>query len=1008
MMKSLLRKPKYIVSIFVAMLIVFSIQTISYAGVSDRTPAVRDAIVAAVPGVNNADDVTEAHLAAITSLILSSKGITTLKDGDFDGLTALTELYLSINALTGLPSDVFNGLTALTYLDISRNALLTGLPSGVFDGLTALTTLNLSRNALTGLPEGVFNGLTALTRLELHLNALTGLPSGVFNGLTALTYLNLSANQLTGLPSGVFDGLTALTESYISGNPVDPIPLTVSLEKVGTDQFKAVTPTGAPFDIVLPVTVWFGSINGGATSITIPKGSVESSVFTVTRTSGSAFALSVDIGTLPELPSIAYHQGYSLVKSTDLPLAFSELGGRVFVPVSDRTPAVRDVIIAAVSGVNNADDVTEAHLAAITSLILSSKGITTLKEGDFDGLTALTELYLSINALTGLPSGVFNGLTALTYLDISRNALLTGLPSGVFDGLTALTTLNLSRNALTGLPEGVFNGLTALTRLELHLNALMGLPSGVFNGLTALTYLNLSANQLTGLPSGVFDGLTALTESYISGNPVDPIPLTVSLEKVGTDQFKAVTPTGAPFDIVLPVTVWFGSINGGATSITIPKGSVESSVFTVTRTSGSAFALSVDIGTLPELPSIAYHQGYSLVKSTDLPLAFSELGGRVFVPVSDRTPAVRDAIVAAVSSVDNTGVNNADDVTEAHLAAITSLILSSKGITTLKEGDFDGLTALTELYLSINALTGLPSGVFNGLTALTYLDISRNALLTGLPSGVFDGLTALTTLNLSRNALTGLPEGVFNGLTALTRLELHLNALMGLPSGVFNGLTALTYLNLSANQLTGLPSGVFDGLTALTESYISGNPVDPIPLTVSLEKVGTDQFKAVTPTGAPFDIVLPVTVRFGSINGGATSITIPKGSVESETLTVTHTSGSAFAVSVDIGTLPELPSIAYHQGYSLVKSTDLPLAFSELGGRVFVPVSDRTPAVRDAIVAAVSSVDNTGVNNADDVTEAHLAAITSLILSSKGIATLKEGDFDGLTALTELYLSINA
>ena len=79
----------------------------------------------------------------------------------------------------------------------------------------------------------------------------------------------------------------------------------------------------------------------------------------------------------------------------------------------------------------------------------------------------------------------------------------------------------------------------------------------------------------------------------------------------------------------------------------------------------------------------------------------------------------------------------------------------------------------------------------------------------------------------------------------------------------------------------------------------------PLPLTVSLEKVGNDQFKAVAPSGAPFDIVLPLSVTNGTITGGATTLTIPVGSVESETLTV---SGTTFAVTVNIGDLPGLPT----------------------------------------------------------------------------------------------------
>ena len=217
--------------------------------VCDRTPQVRDAIVAAVPSVSTCGEVTKAHLTSdITSLFLNDQGITTLQAGDFEDLTSLTELRLYDNQLTALPADLF-------------------------DGLTVLTTL----------------------------------------------YLN--GNQLSALPDGLFDGLSSLTTLYLYGNAVDPLPLTVSLEKVGTDQFKAVAPTGAPFDMVLSLTVTNGSISGGATTITIPAGSLESESLTVVYTSGTTAAVTVDIGTLPRPPT--NHPGYTLVKSTDLPLVFN-------------------------------------------------------------------------------------------------------------------------------------------------------------------------------------------------------------------------------------------------------------------------------------------------------------------------------------------------------------------------------------------------------------------------------------------------------------------------------------------------------------------------------------------------------------------------------------------------------------------------------------------------------------------------------------------------------------
>ena len=206
---------------------------------------------------------------------------------------------------------------------------MSSLPEGIFDGLTALTELHLYRNSLTTLPEGIFDDRSHRCRWmssPLSSNDLSSLPSGVFSGLTALTELwdcGLPTNDLSSLPEGIFLGLTgptALTERlWLFRNSVSPLPLTVSLEKVGEGEFKAVAPTGAPFEIVLRVSANNGTIDGGTTTLTIPKGVVESGAFTVTRTPGTAEVVTVDIGDpVPGLPS--HHVGYNLVKSEDLPL----------------------------------------------------------------------------------------------------------------------------------------------------------------------------------------------------------------------------------------------------------------------------------------------------------------------------------------------------------------------------------------------------------------------------------------------------------------------------------------------------------------------------------------------------------------------------------------------------------------------------------------------------------------------------------------------------------------
>ena len=182
--------------------------------------------------------------------------------------------------------------------------------------------------------------LAAITSLNLRNAGITALKKGDFSDMTGLTTLNLYNNALSSLPDGIFEGLTSLTTIRLGRNSVDPLPLTVSLEKVGTDQFKAVAPAGATFDIVLPITVTNGSISGGATTLTVSHGSVESGILTVTRTPGTTAAVTADIGTLPSLPR--NHYGYALTKSDSLPITI--ISGSNTAPVfTDGTSVTRSV-----------------------------------------------------------------------------------------------------------------------------------------------------------------------------------------------------------------------------------------------------------------------------------------------------------------------------------------------------------------------------------------------------------------------------------------------------------------------------------------------------------------------------------------------------------------------------------------------------------------------------------------------------------------------------------------
>ena len=127
------------------------------------------------------------------------------------------------------------------------------------------------------------------------------------------------------------------------------------------------------------------------------------------------------------------------------------------------------------------------------------------------------------------------------------------------------------------------------------------------------------------------------------------------------------------------------------------------------------------------------------------------------VGVCSRTVQVREAIVRAISSA-----SNCAEVSDSDLAGLNNVLeLSGRGITTLKPGDFRGLTNLVVLHLGGNSLTELPDGLFDDLSNLQVLWLYRNSI-TELPDGAFDDLPELTGLRLHENSLTRLPDGIFD------------------------------------------------------------------------------------------------------------------------------------------------------------------------------------------------------------------------------------------------------
>ena len=347
-----------------------------------RTQQVIDALVDKINGADRAEDVRQASVENIISLDVSNRNVTALKSGDFDDMTSLRTLKLNDNSLKKLPVNIFSDLTSLQYLYIGNNKIATlnasvfsgldqlaflymhnnnikKLPSGIFRDLSSIYMINLHTNRLVDIGTGRFLGLSTLKQLYLQGNKIKSLSSTSFVGLENLTSLNLSGNilrkldatafeslpsslenlilsdnKISSLPDSIFESFTSLKFLYLQDNRVDPMPIKVSLEKVGRREIKATIPTAAPFDMDIPVSVENGTITDGHTTISIKAGKLETAPadrLSVSRNVNVDDPVTASIGTLPSLPD--NHNGYEFTKPDNPLTVLTGLG---------RSPARQD------------------------------------------------------------------------------------------------------------------------------------------------------------------------------------------------------------------------------------------------------------------------------------------------------------------------------------------------------------------------------------------------------------------------------------------------------------------------------------------------------------------------------------------------------------------------------------------------------------------------------------------------------------------------------------------
>ena len=1032
-------------------------------GICGRTPAVRDALMALIPGVSDCAAVTTAQLAAITGpLDLFGKNITALAAGDFAGLTALTELALFDNDLTALPDDVFDGLIALRNLYLESNDLTT-LPGEVFDGLTALETLSLSSNELNTLPDGVFDDLTSLKTLDLSINPgvpfapdAVALPdNGTVPAAGGEVTLDVSGS---GGPWG-----TNVTYRWALTTPETGVTVTFD---DATSATAVVTIPELAEDTVLTFTLTVtgrGGINGIVTATdtatvkvtampTTPGVTVSKTELTVTEEDTTGDNYTVVLGTQPTadvVVMVAGHAGtgvtpnpatltfttsnWSTAKTVTVTAAADEdtandtvslthsatsndthysgitiAGVTVRVVDNDdtaagicgRTEEVRDALVDLIPGVSDCAAVTAADLAAITGpLDLSSQSISVLAAGDFAGLTALMELYLDNNGLTTLPDDVFAGLTELEILYLNNNGLTT-LPDDVFEPLTALTDLYLNNNDLTSLPGGVFDRLTRLGFLTLYYNALETLPDEVFETLTALNFLYLGDN-----PRAPF---APTADARPDAGRVAVAGGTVRLDGSGSGgpwgsnvsySWALTTPASG-------VTVTFDNATSAMPEVTIPELMADTELtFTLTVT-GRGGTDGIETAT-------ATARVTATQNITNNPPVFA--GGTVQARTFDET--IGDATVTSASDIGTpvsaTDPDTGDTLTYVLLGADRDKFTfdTSSGQIKTRAGESYDYEADSSYSVTVAVIDG---------TVTVSSAVTINVTDQDEPPPVMNKPVVTATANSTTSLEVSWTEPSNTGRPDIDSYDLQYR--MGNTGGFINGPQDETDSSAAIGNLTAdtkhdvqvratnaegdgewSPSGTGTTGTTTITTDPPGVSVSKAALTVREGDATGDSYTVVLDSQPTAEVVVTVVVPSGTeVTPSPTSRTFTTSDWET-TQTVTVTAGSDADTVNDTVTLTHSAASAdsNYEGITIAGVTVTVIDDDE--DTPAAGICGRTEEVRDALVALIH-----GVSDCAAVTAADLAAITgTLKLSSQSISVLAAGDFAGLTGLKTLNLFNN-
>ena len=797
------------------------------AGVCDRIPAIRDAIIAWA-GRGHCRDVTEFDLSEIPYLFLSDRGITALRADDFAGLSNMRTLDLSKNFIAGTIPPELEGLANLEQLDLSFNKLTGTIPPEL-GRLANLEQLNLSFNGLTGTIPTELKRLENLEGLELHFNELEGSIPEALSSLKRLRGLSLRNNNFTGVVPPWLGTLPNLGGLSLENNQLTgTIPTELGqLTNLGALYLSNNILTGAvPVELGNIENLQILDLSGNELTGPIPEelGHLKRLTLLYLYDNQLTGAIPPELGNAPRLQALRL-QNNELTGS--IPAELGELANLRTLHLTGNS--LTGCIPGTLGNLANSD-LDQLHLEYCAAVSITNGGPSNepgeagrISEGDSATLTITanpaqdTAFDVTVAVAGGETFGVTQGNRTLT------------IPSGVTEATLTVDTVDNGVEESDGAITATILEGTNYAILVSRSSASIMVDDNEGPSQPSIVELTPEDGMLTVTWTAPQDDSgTTITAYDIRYRPTPSAPRGQSWRQLDSATTGALQHdiTGLTNRVEYDIQVRAVNADGdGAWSETakgIPKACPDGIELGDCRTLlafrdtlvGGGTALNWAIG-LPLKEWTGVQVNRNTQRLVQLNLSDQDLSG---------------SIPAELGSLSELGWlflerNNLTGAIPRELGTLTNLQelrLRSNRLTGAIPAEFGNLANLWNLGLSFNQLTGTLPPELGRLSSLRGLYLRSNGFTGAVPAELGD-LTNLVELMLQRNELTGAIPPELGRLSNLQKMLLNSNQLTGSIPSELGRLTNLDALNLSENQLTGAIPGNLRNLSNLTLLFLGGN-----------------------------------------------------------------------------------------------------------------------------------------------------------------------------------------